>query len=186
MSTIAKLRGADFDSMVARGAFNDLEPMKIELIYGELRFMNPAGPTHSGEISFLARWACANTDPAQVLVYVQGAFECGENRPEPDIAWFRKPPSRRVLPTHKDALLVIEVSDSSLTKDLKEKAKLYAEHDIPEYWIVDINAETLHVYRSPTNGKYQSVEQLTPPATIAPLCNPAATLGLVDLFDLDS
>ena len=46
MSTIAKLTGDDFDRMVQRGAFVDLEPLKIELIYGELRFMNPAGPVH--------------------------------------------------------------------------------------------------------------------------------------------
>lgn len=41
MSTIAKLNGTDFDRMVQRGAFVDLNPMKIELLYGELRFMNP-------------------------------------------------------------------------------------------------------------------------------------------------
>ncbi len=43
MSTTAKLSGDDFDRMVGRGAFVDLEPLKIELIYGELRFMNPSG-----------------------------------------------------------------------------------------------------------------------------------------------
>jgi hypothetical protein len=45
MSSAAKLRGSDFDSMVERGAFDSLEPMEIELVHGELRFMNPAGPT---------------------------------------------------------------------------------------------------------------------------------------------
>jgi len=186
MSTVAKLRGADFDAMVARGAFEDLEPMKIELIYGELRFMNPAGPVHDGEIEHLTDWSYRVTDRSRVSVRVQSSFNCGEDRPEPDVAWFRKQTSKRIRPTHKDALLLIEVSDSSLTKDLHEKVKLYAEHNVPEYWIVDINAETLHVYRTPVNGEYQSVELLGPPATIAPLCNPAATLELAELFDLDS
>lgn len=50
MSTVAKLSGSDFDAMVERGAFDCLEPMKVELIHGALRFMNPAGPVHEGEI----------------------------------------------------------------------------------------------------------------------------------------
>lgn len=49
MSTIAKLSGSDFNRMVQRGAFVDLLPLKVELIYGELRFLNPAGPVHEGE-----------------------------------------------------------------------------------------------------------------------------------------
>ena len=46
MSTIAKLTGADFDSMVERGAFDRIGPMKIEFIHGEMRFTNPASPIH--------------------------------------------------------------------------------------------------------------------------------------------
>ena len=51
MSTIAKLSGSDFDRMVQRGAFVDLQPLKVELIYGELRLMNPAGPVQEGRLS---------------------------------------------------------------------------------------------------------------------------------------
>ena len=57
MSAIAKLSGKDFDRMVLRGAFFDLEPMKVELIYGELRFANPAGPVHEAEMQFLMEWS---------------------------------------------------------------------------------------------------------------------------------
>ncbi len=62
MSTIAKLSGSDFDRMVLRGAFVDLEPIKVELIYGELRLMNPAAPVHEGEIEYLTNWSYANTN----------------------------------------------------------------------------------------------------------------------------
>jgi hypothetical protein len=34
MSSIAKLSGNDFDRMVLRGAFVDIDPKKVELIYG--------------------------------------------------------------------------------------------------------------------------------------------------------
>lgn len=52
MSTMAKLSGSDFDRMVLRGAFVDLKPMKVELINGEIRLMNPAGPVHEGGIPY--------------------------------------------------------------------------------------------------------------------------------------
>lgn len=37
MSTLARLTGADFDAMVAQGAFDVIGPKKVELLYGELR-----------------------------------------------------------------------------------------------------------------------------------------------------
>jgi hypothetical protein len=42
MSTIfAKLTGSEFDAMVYPGAFKCIKSKKVELIRGELRFMNP-------------------------------------------------------------------------------------------------------------------------------------------------
>ena len=47
MSTIfARLTGSEFDGMVDRGAFDCIAGKKVELIRGELRFVNPAGPIH--------------------------------------------------------------------------------------------------------------------------------------------
>ena len=51
MSTAARLCGSEFDSMVLRGAFDGLDPMKIELLHGELRFMNPPAPSTKAKLS---------------------------------------------------------------------------------------------------------------------------------------
>ena len=48
-----------------------------------------------------------------------------------------------------DVPLVVEVSDTSLAEDRGQKARLYAKHGIPEYWIVNLNARTLEVRRGP-------------------------------------
>ena len=186
MSVIASLSGNDFDRMVQRGAFVDLEPLKIELIHGELRFMNPAGPIHEGEIEYLTDWSYANTDRHDISIRVQSSIHCGDHRPEPDVIWSRKVPSKRQRPTHQDIMLLIEVAESSLDQDLGEKAELYAEHGIPEYWVVDIPAERVHVHRTPENGRYQSIRPFGKAAFLSPLCQPAARLSLADLFDLDS
>lgn len=186
MSTIAKLTGNDFDRMVQRGAFIDLEPLKIELIYGELRFMNPAGPVHEGEIEFLTDWSYANTDRQKIAIRVQSSFNCGDHRPEPDLVWSRKMPAKRIRPSHNDILLLIEVADSSAQQDLGEKAKLYAEHGIPEYWVVDVQSEQVHMHRTPREGQYQSTQPCDKSMIISPLCQPLAKLSLAGLFDLDS
>lgn len=186
MSTIAKLSGKDFDRMVSRGAFVDLEPIKVELIYGELRFLNPAGPVHEGEIQFLMEWSILHTNPQELMVRVRSSINCGDHRPEPDLVWSRRMPTKRIRPMHTDILLLIEVSDSSTEQDLGEKARLYAEHDIPEFWVVDIKSEQVHVHRSPCKGVYQSIQTISKSAFISPLCQPSATLSLSELFDLDS
>ncbi|MFM8396434.1 MAG: Uma2 family endonuclease [Pirellula sp.] len=186
MSTIAKLSGNDFDRMVSRGAFVDIEPIKVELIYGELRFMNPAGPVHEGQIEYLTNWSYANTDRQEVSIRVQSSINCGDHRPEPDLVWARRMPAKRMRPTHADVLLLIEVSDFSAEQDLGEKARLYAEHDIPEYWVIDVQAQQVHVHRTPNQGKYQSVQTANNYELISPLCQPSATLPLAELFDFDS
>ncbi|MBM3968185.1 MAG: Uma2 family endonuclease, partial [Planctomycetes bacterium] len=86
----------------------------------------------------------------------------------------------RIPPTHSDVLLLIEVSDSSTEHDLGEKARLYAEHDIPEYWVVDIQTEQIHVHRTPNQGSYQSIQSSGKSAFISPLCQPTATLSLAE------
>lgn len=186
MSTIAKLSGNDFDRMVSRGAFVDLEPLKIELIYGELRFINPAGPVHEGEIQFLMEWSVLHTNPQEIMIRVQSSIQCGDHRPEPALVWTRRMPARRLRPTHADVLLLIEVSDSSLEQDLGEKARLYAQHDIPEYWVVDIQAEQVHVHRAPSQGNYQSIQLSDKSAFLSPICQSTAVLSMAQLFDLDS
>ncbi len=186
MSTAARLRGADFDAMAEQGAFSLLPPMKIELIHGELRFMNPAGPIHDGEIEFLTDWSYENTNRDQIAIRVQCAIVCGDHRPEPDLVWFRKSVSRRMRPNQDDILLLIEIADSSLKPDLGEKAFLYAEHGVVEYWVVDVLGSRLHVHRNPDAGLYRSIEILSGPQCVSPLSEPKAKLSLNALFELDS
>ena len=48
-----------------------------------------------------------------------------------------------------EVVLLIEVADSSLERDLMEKLPRYARAGIPEVWIVNLNDETIEVYRQP-------------------------------------
>ena len=184
MSTIARLTGADFDSMVERGAFDKIGPMKIELIHGELRFMNPAGPIHDDYIRYLTDWSYENSNRHFCSIQVQCSFMCDDNRPEPDLAWLLPKRYGRMRPAASDVLLLIEVADSSLSSDLLEKADLYAEGGIAEYWIVDITNRRIHVMSKIKDGRYQSIEIHVPPNTLFPQSRPEAMLDLEDLFSV--
>ena len=52
-------------------------------------------------------------------------------------------------PGAADALILVEVSDSSLDHDRKTKLPLYARFGVPEVWVVDLSASAVEVYRDP-------------------------------------
>ncbi len=186
MSTTNKMTGSEFDSMVARGAFDSYAPSKIELIHGELRIMNPAGPVHDDYIEFLNRWSHNNTSVAEARIRVQSGFVCNDDRPEPDVLWLKPQRYGKCRPTAADVMLLIEVSDSSLMCDLTEKADLYAASGVQEYWVIDIPASQIHVMTNSNGSCYCDVEVIKRPNSVAPICKPTAILQLAELFEIMS
>lgn len=81
-----------------------------------------------------------------------------------------------------DIQLVVEVSDSSLTFDLNEKAGLYARAGIPEYWVLDLNGRRLIVHRNPQAGKYQSLTVYSADESVASLADPSSFVRVGDLL----
>lgn len=77
--------------------------------------------------------------------------------PEPDIAWVREGSYVTGRPEADDALLIIEVGKSSLLVDLGNKALLYADAGIADYWVANIETKVLMVHRNPKAGKYRSI-----------------------------
>jgi Uma2 family endonuclease len=81
-------------------------------------------------------------------------------------------------PEAGDALLVVEVSDSSLDHDRKMKLPVYARCGVLEVWIVDLSGRAVEVYRDPMEGRYAS--RMTRGA-LTPVRVPAVT---IDVFTL--
>ena len=82
----------------------------------------------------------------------------------------------------RDVLLVIEVADSSLLYDRTVKLPLYARAPIPECWIVDVNAETVDVYRSPTGDGYAERRKHSAGESIAPVALPDLGVSVAAIF----
>ena len=177
MSTELKLTVAEYDAMVAKGAFDDLQK-RIELINGVIRQMNPAGPVHDDLIEYLTQWSVRNTNQDEIRVRIQSGLSLPElhSRPEPDVLWVQAGNYRDRQPVASDVLLLIEVANSSLAFDREAKARLYSQAGISEYWIVNATAEAIHVFRQPSPDGYRSLTTVEKGTAIAPLAKQDAVL----------
>ncbi len=184
MSTSLQITAQEYDQMGEKGAFNHLTG-KIELIRGEIRQLNQAGPIHDDLISYLTDWSVRTTDKNSIRVSVQTGLSLAElrSRPEPDLMWVLAARYRKHHPTAEDVKLAIEVSDSSLQNDLIEKEALYAEAGIVEYWVVDVLSKCIHVFRDPREGAYQQRSVAKVGEFLSPLAPCSTPLDLTDLFE---
>jgi Uma2 family endonuclease len=123
--------------------------------------------------------------PDEAIVSVQGPLALTDDtEPEPDLTVLR----RRVVPYKEreawaeDALLVIEVAETSLAYDRSTKLRLYAEAGIPEYWVVDCIAETVEVHREPGPEGYRDVRLVGGAAMVTLQALPDVELRTTDIF----
>ncbi len=157
---------------------------RIELIDGEIIEMAPVGREHSSVVDQLNRlFVRAVGDDA--IVRVQGSIRLGTlSEPEPDLVLLRPSPDfyRSRFATAADALLVIEVSDTTLRYDRDVKVPLYARHGVPEVWIVDLANERLLVLGEPADGEYRRREVVERPERMSVAAMPNVGVELSALF----
>ncbi len=184
MSTIARFTLAEYDDLIARGAFSGPNERRLELIYGELRDMSPIGPVHEDEVDIVAEWSYGNAPLDQVRIRVQNSVGIPEldSAPEPDLTWVRRRSYRRVRPKGNDVLLLVEVADSSLEYDRGPKATLYATARIADYWIVNVRQRCIEVRREPTDDGYAQLRTYRPGEVIHPLAFPDLAFPVSLLF----
>ncbi|MBP3959985.1 Uma2 family endonuclease [Gemmata sp. G18] len=114
--------------------------------------------------------ALAESDPQPDVMAVAGRFEDYTAHPT-------------------TALLVVEVADATLSRDTTEKAELYAEAGIPDYWVVDVENHRLHIFRDPQPlpaglgaTAYRTHLTLTPTDRVSPLAAPGASILMSELL----
>ena len=185
MSTTIQFTLKQYNRMIQQGVFDEMRDQRLELIYGEIREMSPPGPTHEEVIDLLTRWSVLNVSKRDVRVRIQNSIGIPDldSAPQPDIAWVREKSYRDERPLSTDVLLVIEVSDSSLSYDLGEKLRLYAEAGIVEYWVVNIPHWQVEVYRDPQGPRYLVKSVHDPGHTIRPAAFDDQELPVSYLFE---
>lgn len=129
---------------------------RMELIEGEILNMAPIGFNHAGHVSRLIH-AIAPLIQTKAIINAQNPVQLSDlSEPEPDFLLLRPEPNFYTThhPNAGDVLLLVEVSDSTLRFDRTQKMRLYAAHNIPEYWIVNLIEDSLEVHRQPRDGDY--------------------------------
>ncbi|HNC00140.1 MAG TPA: Uma2 family endonuclease, partial [Leptospiraceae bacterium] len=81
--------------------------------------------------------------------------------------------------------LVIEVSLSTLAED-REMANIYAEAKIPEYWLFNLNNNTVEVYQKPKEERYSEIKTYSETETIVPEFDTSIKLELEAMFQVSS
>ncbi len=166
---VRPLRRAEFDELVRRGVFEDEH---VELLYGAIVTMSPEGERHVRTGHWLLRRFMTTFEAHELDVRHAAPFAASDDsEPQPDLL-IGPPDLGPVDADHPStAFLAIEVSYSSIRKDQRIKARLYAEVGVPEYWIVDLTqaVPVVHVHTQPTPTGYASVVSLRDGEVLRPL-----------------
>ena len=147
---------------------------KTQLIRGEVLLMSPASPEHNAVIARLQRLLLAGFgDQAQVRVQLALSLN-DDSEPDPDLSVVevRADDYRHAHPGPADTKLLVEVARSSLRFDLGDKAELYAEAGIHDYWVIDVDGGAVEVHREPGGQRFAQRQRLIGDTPIAPLAKP--------------
>jgi Uma2 family endonuclease len=154
---------------------------RTELIEGEIIDKPPIGDRHAAVVRALnTRLVRAVADAAEVSTQLPVRLSL-RSEPQPDFAVVKaKLGGYRKHPLPSDVLLLVEVSDSTLRYDLGKRARLYAAHGIPEYWVFDLSHDRVWRHRSPIESGYTQVDEITSGALPLPALD--AEISLAEVF----
>jgi Uma2 family endonuclease len=176
----------EYERLIDKGVFGPED--RIELLGGALVVREPQGGPHAMGIRmveealrgvFAAGW--------DVRVQLPVALD-DDSEPEPDVSVV--PGSFRDYPRDHPAraVLIVEISESSLRLDRGEKGGLYARAGLTDYWIVNLVDHVLEVYRDPApdvgaphGWRYASAVTLRAGDVVTPLAALHSPIPVVDL-----
>lgn len=174
MSVVTRFTLEQYELMAEAGVFDGKHRQRVELIRGEIRQMTPIGIRHGAVVDRLARLSIELLPKDRAVVRIQGMLTVPalESAPEPDVLWLAPKDYFQGHPRPEDVLLLVEGAESSLAGDTGEKAQLYAEAGIADYWVVNVLDDFVEVFRDPRPTGYQSREIRRDDEELRPLAFP--------------
>ncbi|MBM3993173.1 MAG: Uma2 family endonuclease [Planctomycetes bacterium] len=141
-----------YQKMIAQGII--APGARIELLDGKVVNKMARNPAHDTSLT-LAQHELSPLVMPEWYLRIQMAIVAGaHSQPEPDIAVVFAPASRyaKQHPGAKDVDMLVEVADSTLLDDRRDRAPIYAGGRIPWYWIVNVAEKIVEVYTDPKGG----------------------------------
>lgn len=177
----------EYERLIAQGLLHEDEP--VELLGGQLMVAEPQGSAHAVGVSVVARVLGRAFGPDwYVMAQLPIALD-EESEPEPDVAVVPGDPRdyREAHPSRP--VLVVEIAESTLSFDRRDKGGLYARAGLQDYWIVNLVDRVLEVYRSPGPAPgvpfgwaYHDARRLGPEASVSPLAAQRSIVVVADLL----
>lgn len=160
----------------------------VILVDGGILEMPPPDPPHNSGVELVSDALRTAFGPGH-WVRGQMALDLSlDTDPVPDVAVIAGTP-RTVTTQPTTALMVVEVSDSTLATDLGPKSHLYAAGGIADYWVLDLNGRQLHVYRNPIADavaprgyRYAAVQVFGPADAVSPLAKPSTMIRVSEVL----
>lgn len=157
----------EYHQMIRAGVF--AEDDRLELIEGEITEMSPISPEHAGCVNRLAE-LFHDRLRKRAVVSIQNPVRLGQrSEPQPDLALLR-PRADYYADSHPepdDALLVVEVAETSTAYDRDVKMLMYARAGMVEAWLVSLDDKWVEVYREPSPVGYLSIRRALPGDNLA-------------------
>ena len=137
-----------------------LEGKPVELLEGEIIEMSPEGVEHSYTNRSIVKYLRELLAQEAEIIQAQ-PITLDNSEPEPDVTIARLPEAiyRTHHPYAQDIYWLIEISNRTLTIDLKQKSRLYARNNISEYWVIDLVGKKLIVHTQPDNEEYSQIAE---------------------------
>ncbi|MFB2935019.1 Uma2 family endonuclease [Aerosakkonemataceae cyanobacterium BLCC-F154] len=153
-----KFTVTQYHKMIEAGILKEDE--RIELIRGEIIEINPVSSRHAACVSRLTQLFLFRLSQS-VIVSCQNPVELDDSELLPDISLLRRKADfyESGHPQPQDILLLVEVADTTVESDREIKIPLYAENGIIEVWLIDINEQSIEVYRQPSPKGYQNIQK---------------------------
>lgn len=180
--TTAKWTIEEYHRLVETGILDD---KRVELLEGIIVDMAPEGMPHAVYCSESIKYLRTLLGDRAEVREAHPITLPNNSEPEPDIAIVRAP-IRQYLTHHPypaDIFWLIEYADSTLRKDLNEKKRVYASAGIQEYWVVNLQASELVVFRDLEIDTYRAETILTT-GNISPLSFPDIQIDVSKLFTI--
>jgi Uma2 family endonuclease len=143
---------AQYEKMLEVGVLTGED--RVELIEGIVVRKMTQYPPHAVTIDY-ALDALRPLLPDDWRLREQKPIQLSDSQPEPDLVIVRGPLQRyeRRHPRPADLAVVLEVADTTLDWDRREKGRSYARARIAVYWIINLNDRQVEVYTEPKGGK---------------------------------
>jgi len=172
----------DYYRMGAAGVFEGKG--RVELVDGDVIAMSPMGSRHAACVHSIDKLLTVALRH-QADVRAQLPLRLGDrSEPEPDLAIVRPRADhyRDAHPGPADALLLVEVMETSAAFDRGFKLGLYARAGVPEVWLVDLSGEVVEVHRRPINGVYAESRVAARGESVTPGDFPDVAVGVDEIL----